>query len=879
MTNSLPLFDSNAFQSQSQSSLGPSFSTEMLAYARLADIGHFDELRQAPGQLRDQWQAFASHVKVPWHQLGQQQTAVQRKILEDGVTYSVYNDPQGSSRPWSLEVLPMLIGPNDWAIIEQGVLQRARLLNAIATDVYSERRLLREAQLPAAMVLGHPGYLRGLHGTTPPGGIYLHVMALDLVRGPDGAWWVVSQRTQAPSGLGYVMHNRLIISGQFPQAFRQMQVQHLASSYRSLLDTLETLSTACAEGGTPNLAFWTPGPYNETYFEHAYLARYLGLPLVEGGDLMVRDDRVYLKTAQGLVRIHGLLRRLDDDFCDPLELRPDSTLGVSGLMQAVRSGHVVVSNALGTSFLESPAMHGFLPALSTHLLNEPLSLPSLPTWWCGESAAWQNVASQLHGKVIRPTYPPMYSPSGAVGSRPHFEAVLGPRLSPAEQQAWRERIERDPDAYTAQHFLPYSQTPVWQGNQLAMRGASLRVYALAQADGTWQVLPGGMTRIATREAGPVSMQLGGSSMDTWVMNGRPVDTFTMLNKTTQVAEIKALVDRQRPVASRVAEQLFWMGRYTERAEMQVRMLKTLQGALSASPETQSTLLPAWVALARNQGLLLPIPVDTPAPAMSLAALEAALIQGVVLTEGKAQAGGLPSNLLALQRLAQVLRERMSPEHDRLIRHLHADFDTQIQAVWADQAPTSLSAMEDALERLAIQIVAITGSQSDHMTRDVGWRFLTLGRWIERLGSLTTMLDIFIAHDAWHQAAGFDALLKLLDSQITFTTRFQRRFEWKTLVATVVIDDTNLRALAGIIRRLRSQLLQLPEQAGPLNNLLDLLPQESVAFPFEQLVDEQTGIQAMQGLCQRLSQASWRLSDELALRYFVHAEPTAQTISV
>lgn len=861
----------------------------MLAYARLADMGHFDELRQGPGQLRDQWQAFASNVKVPWHQLGQQQTAIQRKILEDGVTYSVYNDPQGSSRPWSLEVLPMLIGPNDWAIIEQGVLQRARLLNAIATDVYSERRLLHEAQLPAAMVLGHPGYLRGLHGTTPPGGIYLHVMALDLVRGPDGAWWVVSQRTQAPSGLGYVLHNRLIIASQFPQAFRQMQVQHLASSYRGLLDTLQTLSTPCAQGETPNIAFWTPGPYNETYFEHAYLARYLGLPLVEGGDLMVRDDRVYLKTAQGLVRIHGLLRRLDDDFCDPLELRPDSTLGVSGLMQAVRSGNVVVSNALGTSFLESPAMHGFLPALSTRLLDEPLSLPSLPTWWCGEAAAWQNVAGQLHGKVIRPTYPSVYSPSGTVGSRPHFEAVLGPRLSPAEQKAWRERIERDPEAYTAQHFLPYSQTPVWQGNQLAMRGASLRVYALAQADGTWQVLPGGMTRIATREAGPVSMQLGGSSMDTWVMNGRPVDTFTMLNKATQVAEIKALVDRQRPVASRVAEQLFWMGRYTERAEMQLRMLQTLQSTFSAAPDSdaQTTLLPAWLALARKQGLLLHPPAETPthpstdapAKAISLAAFEAALVQGLTLSDGKAQVGSLPFNLLALERSAQLLRERMSPEHDRLIRSIPADFDAQVQAALSDQASTGLIAMHDAFERLAIQIVAVTGGQSDHMTRDIGWRFLTLGRWIERLGSLTTMIDIFIAHGTWQHAAGFDALLKLLDSQITFTTRFQRRFEWQTLVATVVIDDTNLRALAGIMRRLRSQLLQLPDQAGPLSKLLDMLPQESVAFPFEKLVDEQEGIQVTQSLCQRLAQASWRLSDELALRYFVHAEPSAQTISV
>ena len=298
------------------------------------------------------------------------------------------------------------------------------------------------ALLPAALVVGHPGYLHGLHGHVPAGGVWLHIAAFDLARGPDGGWVVVGQRTQSPSGLGYVLENRLGVSRQFPQAFRQLNIQHLASGYRLLLQTLQTLAASASGGQPPRLALLTPGPYNETYFEHAYLARYLGLPLVEGSDLTVRGGAVYMKTVHGLEPVHGLLRRLDDDFCDPLELRPDSTLGVPGLLEAVREGRVVMANALGAGFLESPAIHGFLPGLCQRWLGEPLALPSLPTWWCGEAAAWQAVqgtADGLPGKAVHPTYPPTLG----TGLRRGLQSATLPAPGPAHD-AWLARIARDP---------------------------------------------------------------------------------------------------------------------------------------------------------------------------------------------------------------------------------------------------------------------------------------------------------------------------------------------------------------------------------------------------------------------------------------------------
>jgi uncharacterized circularly permuted ATP-grasp superfamily protein/uncharacterized alpha-E superfamily protein len=865
MTSSLPLFDADALPDANQ------VVGEMLSRARPAEAGHFDELRTDEGRLRDHWARFASHLGAPLTELNRRQAILGQQIIEDGVTYNIYSAPAGNSRPWSLEVLPMLIGKADWAQIERGISQRANLLNGVLSDVYSEQTLLKDAMLPSALVLGHPGYLRSLKDVKPPGGIYLHLVAFDLVRGPDGAWWVVSQRTQAPSGLGYVMQNRLIVSRLFPEAYRSMHIQHLASSYRRLVDTLQALAEPCAGGKTPRLALWTPGPYNETYFEHAYLARYLGLPLVEGGDLIVRDEKVYLKTVQGLEPLHGLLRRLDDDFCDPLELRSDSTLGVPGLLQAVRAGNVVMANALGTGFLESPAIHGFLPALSRRLLGEELALPSLPTWWCGEAAAWRGVSPEIDTKVLRPTFPHLATPGFAGASlRQSFEAVIGPTLTPAAQRAWRQRVERDPAAYTAQDFVPYAQTPVWSQGNLAMRGASLRVYALADGMGGWQVLPGGMTRIATRDAGPVSMQLGGSSLDTWVTTDDPVDTFSML---PQPMKMEDLAQRQRPVASRTGENLFWMGRYTERAEQQLRMVQALVSLLGDDNELQPEVLEAMSGLAALCGL---VPKGTPSLIKSPRVFERAAAEALGDTRATQGAYSLAFNLGALERSAQVLRDRLSPEHDRLLRSLGTDFVVRLRR--GGLAVTELADTREALDHLAMQLAAVTGAQTDRMTRDAGWRLLTAGRLVERLSGYASFMRAFVEHGAWGSPAGFDLLLMLFDSKITFRARFQRRLEWPALVATLVTDEANPRALACVLRRLRTEMSKLPEHAGPLTGLLDLLPQVSVGVPLSDLVRPGSGEKAALALSMRLTEAAWRLSDELGLRYFAHAEPNEQTMS-
>ena len=337
--------------------------------------------------------------------LPRREALLARQVLEHGVTYNVYSDEPGASRRWSLDLLPFIVERDDWKVIEAAVVQRAAVLSALMHDVYGPQQLLREGLLPPALVLGSPGYLRPLHGIVPPGGIFLHVVAFDLARGPDGRWWVLGHRAQAPSGMGYALENRLIVSRLFGDNFSALRVQRLAASYRRLLETLvQHAPRDPGEPGTaPRIVLLTPGRYNETYFEHAYLAHYLGVPLVEGDDLTVRDDRLYLKTLHGLERVHAVIRRLDDLFCDPLELRPDSALGVPGLIQAVRCGHVLIANALGAAFLESPAIHGFLPAIARRLLDQELLLPPRDSWWCGEAAARERAFATLQTARVRAT--------------------------------------------------------------------------------------------------------------------------------------------------------------------------------------------------------------------------------------------------------------------------------------------------------------------------------------------------------------------------------------------------------------------------------------------------------------------------------------------
>ena len=844
------------------------------AVAPSADPGHWDELRaQAdPGEapLSAHWQRFFELSDIDGAQaaaeVSRRHEQLQRQVRDNGITHNVYANAGGSQRPWSLDLFPMIVGPSDWAHIEAGVLQRTRLLNAVMADLYGPGDLLRRALLPTALVQGHPGYLRAMHGVQPIDGTWLHITAFDLAHGPDGRWWVVSQRTQAPSGLGYLLENRIAVSRQFPQAFAGLKVQRLAASYRALMDGIKR---SAPQGAQARIALLTPGPYNESYFEHAYLARYLGLSLVEGKDLTVRDQHLYLKTLKGLEPVHALIKRMDDEWLDPMELRADSTLGVPGLLQVLRAGNLLLANAPGSGPLESSAMLGFLSGISEHLLGESLHIPSLDTWWCGEGAALREVLPDLGRNVVRATYP-----------RAGFDTQMGQSLSPRELDEWAGRMARQPDEHTVQAWMPLSQSPTWANGQLTPRSALLRVFVLSDGPGSWRVLPGGLVRLAPRGELIASMQRGGSSADAWVITQGAVDTTSLLNTAPSTLD---LARSPRPVTSRSAENLYWLGRYTERTENTVRLAQLILNRLSDAELSTPALL-RWLSnMAEENALVL---ADVPEATQSARVFVRSLLAGLAPAQGGAMAGrsfSVGFNLGALQSAAAQVRERISQEHWVLIERARNDFAQACSAFTADadNSANALNALRQASERLA----AITGAQTDRMMRDDGWRLLSIGRHIERLATLAQALLLGLKHHSLNDESGFDAMVALFDSTITFHAQYQQRRDMVALTHLLVMDRDNPRALAWVVHTLRSRLAKLSSTVSPSDtSLVNDLPDPDT-WSLAELCRAETHAEGhvhypqLQSLLQQCGDSANTLSNHITRLHFSHAEQRNQSLGV
>ena len=882
---------------------GPLPTALTSAPAGYASTGHFDELRARaerrgaprsrpdalnlgkhhpvradPAQSSDPeygeaWSQFFDNVQADGlGNMDQRAASMARQVRDNGVTYNVYSDEGGPQRPWSLDLFPLIVSPESWQQIEVGVVQRVRVLDRVMADVYGPQQLLRLGLLPPALIQGHPGYLRAMHGVQPVGGTHLHIAAFDLARGPDGNWWVVSQSVQAPSGLGYLLENRLAVSRLFPQSFEQMNVQRLAGTYRALMDSIRQMSPA---GPDAHIALLTPGPYNETYFEHAYLARYLGLTLVEGNDLIVRDQHLYLKTLKGLEPVHALLKRLDDEFLDPLELRADSTLGVPGLLQAIRAGNVLVANAPGSAFLESPALLGFLPALSRHLLGEDLQMPALPTWWCGERSAMESVLPRLQECAIKPTYP------GSI-NHGNFDAVLGRNLTGREIDEWAGRIALHSDDHTIQAYLPLSQMPTWRSGDgkaasLKLRSVILRVFAVSDGPQSWRVLPGGLARVAGSSADIASMQRGGSSADVWVMTHGAVDRTTLLKPASgpasgNAAGTSALVQRKRMVTSRAGENLFWLGRYTERTENLIGLARLTLECLHGEDQSSVPLL-VWLSkMAVANTLVLP---GVPAATQARRVFERSLIASLGSTELATSVG---YNLRAVRLAGASVRERLSQEHWMLI--VQAE-----ERLTVGCAPFAEAADYSPLEALRVlkiasdHMAAITGAQTDRMTRDDGWRLLSIGRHIERLSFLSRSLASGFECGSVLDDGGFEAMIALFDSTIPFHAQYQQNRDVASLLDLLVLDRDNPRSLGWVAQTLRGRLAKLAgSDPHELSELSFKVP-DPASWGLEQLcqADAQGDFPVLRSLLLQCGAAAYELSEQVGATYFTHSDEANKSV--
>jgi uncharacterized circularly permuted ATP-grasp superfamily protein/uncharacterized alpha-E superfamily protein len=802
----------------------------------VSDPSRYDELLDGSGEVRAHWQPLMERLASDGPDAVRRGVDLARRlIIENGVTYNVYADSQGRDRPWVLDPLPLLLAPSEWREIEVGVIQRARLFDALLGDLYGPQRLLSEGIVPAELPFGHPNFLWPCHGITPAGGNRLQLYAADISRSADGRWWVLADRTQTPSGPGYAMENRQIVSRVFPDLLRDMGVRPLGSFFAVLR---ENLLAAAPPGEAPLAVVLTPGSFNETYFEHAYLARQLGLPLVEGNDLTVRGDTLYLKTLGGLRRVHSIFRRLDDDFCDPVELRADSALGVPGLIAVVRAGKVVIANTLGSGVLESAAWMGFIPKVAEYLLGEKLRLSSVATWWCGEKLALDYVVENIERLIVKPAYP-----------NQKFDLLFGRDLTPAARAALIVRLKRRPHAYVAQERLAFSQAPVWRGagaEGLAARALGIRVYAIATPNG-YRVMPGGLARIAAGDADNVSMQRGGGSKDLWVLaaEGHPVEEGGL----AQVVP-RTLV-RHDELPSRLAENLFWLGRYSERCEDKARLLRA-----TLSVRTEATLWPQALATCRHF-ITMARSGDAAVPVFD-----------------EANPLGLRADLQRLGWCAEQTRSRLSAENWRAISVLQRQFQ---------EAAERKGDPRTTLDSLLLSLAALAGFALDDMTQDDGWRLMMLGRRLERMQFLAELLGLRLKSGATPAQNELEWLLDIGDSTITYRTRYLASPLLGSTIDLLVFDKTNPRALAYQWNHMQYSLVRI---AASLGGVPDESIDEAVSVVEQHEVvaidgDSSRAMRARQALAESLdglAGAAGRLSDRLSLKHFSLIDIEMRTVA-
>ncbi|MGE0665578.1 MAG: circularly permuted type 2 ATP-grasp protein [Sphingomonadales bacterium] len=805
-------------------------------YVPLADA--YDELMDPDGHIRPHWQELVdSFAALGTAELERRFAAADRHLRDAGVFHRVYGAGEGE-RIWPLNHVPLVIDPAEWKMLEAGIAQRAELMEAVVADVYGAAHLVRDGHLPAAVVAGSDDFLRPMAGIAPKGGYHLRVYAVDLGRGPDGQWWVLSDRAQAPSGMGYALENRIALSRSLPDIYRALNVRRVAEFFQTMRDTLNALH----ERENARVCLLTPGPLNETYFEHAYLSRYLGFLLVEGADLVVRDSRLAVRTVEGAQPADVIWRRVDSDFIDPLELNPGSQLGVPGLVEAVREGHATVVNAIGAGVLESRALMGFLPALCRHVMGEELALPNIATWWCGQERERAHVLENFDDLAISPAF-------GVTGLGIfNGGSVIARDLDRADRKAVLDALKRRSVDFVGQEMVRLSTTPVWTGNALEPRPCVVRAYAVRTPTG-WSVMPGGFSRVSERlDARAVTMQSGGRAVDVWIPGEDDVPQTTLLTEPDEVQ----ITRRAGTLPSRAADNLFWLGRYMERVEACLRLIRAVAQRLSDREDLDNRLI------ARLRGAL-----------VGLGALKLEERQSLnsgdlvnALYEPK-QFGSALSLARSARNAASGIRERLSPQAWRELTKLIAHLERPLPPNATDG--DIIDAAEEALDLVA----GFSGLSQENMNRLLGWRFLEMGRRIERCAATCSVVERFIRGEIVR--GGLDVLLEFADSQISYRVRYATSAGRPAVLDMVVLDANNPRSvafqIAVISRTLAAMPIQQPDGLPtPEEKIAALLVAELATADAADVDAATVGWVRMQVM---------KLSDLMTARFFVQGNVSVQ----
>ena len=719
-----------------------------------------DEMMDAAGNIRPGW----SELMAAFDALGPAELAsrferADQYLRDAGVFYRKYDGAEGKERDWPLAHVPLLIDEADWSRISAGLVQRAELLETVIADIYGDNTLVQQGLLPPELIARNSEFLRPLVGVKPVSGHFLHFCAFELGRGPDGAWWVLGDRTQAPSGAGFALENRVATTRALSDIYADMNVHRLAGFFKSFRDTL--FASAKLDGG--RVGILTPGQLNETYFEHAYIARYLGLMLLEGNDLVVDEGKVMVRTVAGLKPVSVLWRRMDASFVDPLELRYNSHIGTPGMVEALRNGSVSMINALGTGLLETRALAAFIPRLAQKLLGRPLLLPEIATWWCGQPGEQRHVLNNFDRLMIGPAFATTLPFDDQKGT------MLGSAVPPEQRATLLDRIRNDGINYVGQEQVQLSTAPVYVDGKLQPRPITLRVYA-ARTEQGWTIMPGGFARVgSTLETKALTMQRGGQAADVWVVSSKPVERVSLLPQDGE----KLVRNSPGSLPSRAADNLIWLGRYAERCEAAVRILRAYNARLA---ELSKADLPI---LTRCAEFLDTIDVDV----------------------AEAMPAGLLSSIDSAVHSASQIRDRFSPDGWLALNDLQKT---------ARRFATRVTPGDDATRAMTVllrKLAGFSGLVHENMYRFAGWRFLELGRRLER-AIQTARITAWLTHkDA--PAGSLEMLLEIGDSVMSHRRRYSVSAGTQSAVDLLALDPLNPRSVIFQLAELRLQIEMLP----------------------------------------------------------------------
>jgi uncharacterized circularly permuted ATP-grasp superfamily protein/uncharacterized alpha-E superfamily protein len=781
-------------------------------YKRLPGVP--DELIGPDGGLRPVWtEFFPALAAMSGDELETRKARGDRYLRDAGVFFRQYGPNAPTERDWPLSHMPVLIGEDEWASIEAGLRQRADLLERVVADLYGENRLVADGHLPPELVASNREWLRPLVGIEPRGGKFLHFLAFDIGRGPSGDWWVIGDRLQAPSGAGFALENRIATARIFSDHYSRLNVHRLAGFFRTYREALYGLRAS----EDRRIAVLTPGPMNDTYYEHAYLARYLGLMLLEGEDLTVRNGELMVRTVAGLQPVGVLWRRLDANWVDPLELEQTSRLGTPGMVDAVRAGSVTMVNALGSGVLETRAFLAFLPRIAEALTGEALAMPNIATWWCGQAPERDFVKANAERMTI----------SDAFATTPLFErddrTVVGGRIDLAASDTLDAFVDRGVGALVGQETITLSTTPAFDGARLVPRPMSLRVFVGRTPHG-WEIMPGGLARIGrSADTAELAMQKGGSTADIWVVSRNPVPRTTMLPSASEA------VVRQRPgeLPSRAADNLYWLGRYVERAENAIRLTRAYHLRLSEASSVDTDLLD--------------------------------VVSGHLDRLGVGPDGGFPAGLRTIFKSAAYtasrVRERFSVDGWNAL----SDLEKTVTDMTRTAKPGD--DMAGAMSVLLRKISGFSGLVHDNMYRFTGWRFLSIGKALERAGLLCSLLIDLC--DAAAPDGGFEFALEAADSAQSHRRRYAVSTRRETVIDLLALDPLNPRSVINQLNAVEEHVGYLPNadlnrQLSPLQRaVLETRTRLAARTPDTLTTDVLVEIRSMTA----------RLSDELGLAYF------------